>query len=96
MDKFKAAIRLKIKLIKARSDSASLYEELKLKRKRNILRQKKLSNDERKKLLKIRAENFKKSGLTIDEVKQNCEQSRKKLLRTEQQILDEYKPPNIS
>lgn len=96
MDKFKAAIRLKIKQIKARSDSASLYEDLKLERKRDILRQKKLSNDERKKLLKIRAENFKKSGRTIDEVKRNCEQSRKKLLRTEQQILDEYKPPNIS
>jgi len=50
---------------------------------------------ERVKLLKIKTDLFKRSGLSIDDVKKNAEISRKKLLRTEDQILQEYKYPTI-
>ena len=56
----------------------------------------KLSIEQRKKLLSIKAGRFKSSSQTIDELKHQMASSRAKLLRTEEQIKADYKPVIIS
>tara|TARA_B100000700_G_scaffold264816_1_gene302784 strand:+ start:5136 stop:5429 length:294 start_codon:yes stop_codon:yes gene_type:complete len=87
--------QLKAKLFKKHSYSEEFLKSFKEKREREKSRNRKLSKEERVKLLKIKADLFKRSGLSIDDVKKNAEISRKKLLRTEDQILQEYKYPTI-